>query len=74
MIDHATRRIGILGVTLHPTGQWTAQQARNLLMDPGEQADAAPLKPLPEPADLARHRVLRRPRVRGLINEYHLAA
>jgi putative transposase len=35
---------------------------------------AAPLKPLPEPADLARHRVRRRPRVNGLINEYHLVA
>src|SRR5207237_10334227 len=38
VIEHATRRIRILGVPVHPTGACTAQQARTLALDLGDQA------------------------------------
>jgi putative transposase len=33
VIEHASRRVRVLGATEHPVQSWVVQQARNLLMD-----------------------------------------
>lgn len=38
-IEHGTRRMHLGGVTAHPAGEWTAQQARNLALTLDERID-----------------------------------
>jgi transposase InsO family protein len=36
VIEHGTRRVHLAGITANPDGAWTAQAARNFLMDPDQ--------------------------------------
>ena len=64
LIEHRTRRAHLAGVTANPTGQWTTQAARNVLMDLAELWQEVQVSD-PGPLYQVHRRVRRRVRRRG---------
>ncbi len=66
-VEHGSRRTFLVGVSAHPSGAWTTQVARNLLMDLGDRASSTRDQP-------HRYNVRRRSILDGLTSEYQIAA